>query len=316
MTQDSEKPLLSDYEVHYNEKEDALTPVRDEQPSETLLRATPANQCEHNRKFQKFQQFTLKIATPVSRKAVGLGCESFVPLPIDEECQKAARIIKSFSYAPRESTPPSHSEAAPHIVTIPPCVIASAVGLLVFTTGRVGFGHLSGSTGSGLLVVRQESGEWGTPVPVQAYSLGGGPLAFGAEVTDRVYVLNNRSALDLFRSARFELGPEVVLAAGPYGGGGGITFSGMPAEGKQDAGQAAQSTAPARCSCGKQHEGAFQGLRRSLAQPVYCYMRSRGLYAGLQAEGTVFVQHPDQSVPESSSAVFIDALKEAESISH
>src|SRR4051812_37104846 len=47
-----------------------------------------------------------------------------------------------------------------------------------------------------------------------------------AEVPDRVYVFKNRSALDMFKSARFELGPEVVLAAGPYGGGG-ITFSGM-----------------------------------------------------------------------------------------
>lgn len=175
---------------------------------------------------------------------------------------------------------------------------------------------MSASTGSGLLLVRRDSGEWGSPVPIRAYSLGGGPLAFGAEVSDRVYVLNSKSAIELFNNARFEIGGEVVLAAGPYGGGGGVTFSGIHTNTKRVDAPAVQPAPPtAPCACGRHRGGAFEGLRDSLGQPVYCYMRSRGLYAGLQAEGTVFVQHPVESVPEEDVAVLMSALKEAEGLS-
>lgn len=329
MIHDVEKPLLSDYQVQGDGK------VQDREITQHLHCnghfPDAGSRTEHNwtQKFQKFDKFAIKIATPISRKAVGLGCEPFVPLPIDQECQKAARIVKRFSYnlgkdtreplsadaTNHEEAPRSHTTSAtPHIVTIPPCVIADAVGLIIFTTGRLGAGHLSGSTGSGVLITRRDNREWGTPIPIQAYSLGGGPIAFGAEVTDRVYVLNNQSALDLFKNARFELGPEVVLAAGPYGGGGGVTFSGMSSNAQADQNGISQQGLSTGCSCGH-HKGAFQGLRKSLAQPVYCYMRSRGLYAGLQAEGTIFVQNPNQSAPKDAAAVLISALRDAEGAS-
>ncbi|KAH8660378.1 hypothetical protein BX600DRAFT_56401 [Xylariales sp. PMI_506] len=353
MAQAAEKPLLSDYEVLNDEKKDV--PEQNDSACQHCVSRGAA--LDRNPKFQKFSNIMMKIANPISRKSAGFGCEPFVPLPVDQECQKAARIIKSFSYrTPDQSAAETahqldanpNTAEAPHIVTIPPSVLASAAGLIIFTTGRLGFGNMSGSTGSGLLLARQDPeddggssggdsgskvtaavGQWGSPVPIQAYSLGAGPLAFGAEVSDRVYVLNSRSALDMFRSARFEIGPEVVLAAGPYGGGGGVTFSGMvPArespqqQQQQKSQQQQQSQQQPQRQHQHQHQhqqgqaGAFQGLRDSLGQPVYCYMRSRGLYAGLQAEGTVFVQHPDRHVPDKDAAVLIDALKEAEGLSY
>ena len=62
-----------------------------------------------------------------------------------------------------DAAPTGSIDASPHIVTIPPSAFASAVGIIVFTTGRLGLSQLSGSTGSGILITRRLQQEHTTP---------------------------------------------------------------------------------------------------------------------------------------------------------
>jgi len=48
---------------------------------------------------QRLEYLAQRVAIPLNRLAVKRGCESFVPTPMEEECAKAARIIRSFSYS-------------------------------------------------------------------------------------------------------------------------------------------------------------------------------------------------------------------------
>jgi len=253
-------------------------------------------------------------------------------------------------------------------VTIPPSAFASAVGIIVFTTGRLGLSHLSGSTGSGILITRRLQQDtaastsntltWNHPIAIQTHGVGYGPLAFGFDISDRVYLIRSRDTLNkLFNRGQFMVGPEVVLAAFKWGGGAGLTFSGslqevhksvkgagqrwshhcrrhrhnhpdeqghqaQPAiedplkaehhheEHKNDPENPWQATGapdekPAQST---DHPAAGSSApvetpnttaantpsnHQSNYPPIHCYMRSRGFYAGLQAEGTAFSERTE-----------------------
>ncbi|KAM7201296.1 hypothetical protein V8F33_003396 [Rhypophila sp. PSN 637] len=309
-------------------------------------------------KWQKrLEGLVHKAAIPLNSLATGRGCESFVPMSMKEECAKAARILRSFAYHPSFSDISSKS----HLITIPPSSIASAVGVVVFTTGRLGLSRLSGSAGSGLLITRQDQAQdndapaagWNYPLAIQTHGVGLGPLALGFDVSDRVYLIRSRETLDkIMNKGRFMVGPEVVLAVGKWGGGAGLTFSAsyhevrdsvengkkeviartrgliqkqeaqreyrgcehcqnchqhgegeITQDGKSDEPIKAadekpplinivqQPVEPADIPTASQTQTA-QGRGKTSGQaahpPIQCYMRSHGLYAGLQAEGTVF----------------------------
>jgi lipid-binding SYLF domain-containing protein len=367
----------------------------------------------------KMEQIVTKVATPINRQTARLGCESFTPSEIDKECEKAVRILKELSACeyqipvdtcipllasvsnsklsasaaaaqPMQQNVPSNpnDRQQPYFINIAPSVLSHAAAILIFTTARFGIGHLSGSTGSGLLLTRapaspstlddgtvvvpSQGGEWDRPVPVRTYSLGMGPLAFGADVSDRVYIFETRESLDMFMKARFLLGPEVTLAAGTYGGGAGVTFNGTFVEAWKNRRSArAQGENGGSCGCRCRHTVASETspllkedtkttvdekqtplidikadkagseppihppaysqnvtaaaapsqeagttqtsrFKDSLGKPVYCYTKSKGLYAGLQAEMTMFIVQPVATTPSGANETLAKVLREAE----
>ncbi|KAK3314453.1 hypothetical protein B0H66DRAFT_535368 [Apodospora peruviana] len=351
----------------------------------------------HQQKWQKLQTglefLSQKIAYPLNSAATNRGCESFVPLSMEEECAKAARILRSFS-----------SDQTNDNNTIPHSALSSAIGILIITTGRLGLSRLSGSTGSGVLLVRREdtdTGEWGLPAAIQTHGIGLGPINIGFAVSDRVYLIRTREAtLDLLDKKKgFTLGPEAVLAAGSWGtvGGAGMTFSGSlqgvaetimkrkeeMKRRKRERRQRkwakwAKWSGSCECQCNHHHHmaaaarGQVQseetqqygddgakfvdeksalllaeavivendhadwgdakvkeeevetkpaavpavntessrgsetkpGSGSAFDRPVHCYLRSYGLYAGLQAEGTIFTERADENARFYGTASF------------
>ncbi|KAK3348697.1 hypothetical protein B0T25DRAFT_458326 [Lasiosphaeria hispida] len=191
-----------------------------------------------------------KAAAPFNALANKMGSETFLPTTMDKECEKAARILRSFckdgiysdaapQTAPAQGAPQAAttastidkpSEAAkakkPRVLlTIPSKVIARAQGLAIFTTARAGF-QVSGATGSGILIARLPDGSWGPPSGIQVHSVGAG-FVIGIDIYDCVVVINTREALEAFTRTRMSLGSDLAVTAGPWGAGGALDF-GMP----------------------------------------------------------------------------------------
>lgn len=154
---------------------------------------------------------------------------------------------------PPPSGPKGSSKA---LVKIPQKAIATAAGLAIFTTFRTGL-HFSGAGGSGVLVARRPDGSWSPPSGFLVHTLGAG-LLVGLDIYDCVCVLRTPEAVAAFARARLSLGGEVGLVAGPVGAGAAVDAA------------VAKST-----------------------KPVWGYVKSRGFYAGVQADGTVVVARPD-----------------------
>jgi lipid-binding SYLF domain-containing protein len=118
---------------------------------------------------------------------------------------------------------------------------------------------VSGAGGSGVLIAKKEDGSWSPPSGILIHTLGVGFMA-GIDIYDCVCVINNREALKAFSKLRVSLGPEVSVVAGPVGAGGIVDTEIL-----------------------KDHK------------PVYSYMKSRGLYAGLQFDGTIIIERNDEN---------------------
>ncbi|KAI1204590.1 DUF500-domain-containing protein [Annulohypoxylon truncatum] len=218
---------------------------------------------------RKLYQWGIKAGVPINKLTNKLGSEAFWPTSMDKECDKAARILKSFCkdgfYAGgSEKEKSSNSNAnlggpsgKPKVlVKIPQAAIVNAKGLAIFTTFRTGF-HISGAGGSGLVVARLPDGRWSPPAGFLVHTLGAGLMA-GLDIYDCVCVLNTEAAVDAFAKPRVSLGGEIAVVAGPIGAGTSV-----------------------EAAVGKN------------VKPVWSYMKSRGLYGGVQVDGTVVVQRPD-----------------------
>ena len=118
---------------------------------------------------------------------------------------------------------------------------------------------VSGAGGSGVLVAKKENGSWSPPSGILIHTLGVGFMA-GIDIYDCVLVINSREALNAFSKVRVSLGGEVSLAAGPLGIGGNI-------------------------------ESELLKNRK----PVWTYMKSRGLYGGIQFDGTIVIERNDEN---------------------
>lgn len=131
------------------------------------------------------------------------------------------------------------------LLTIPSAVIHRAVGLAIFTTARAGF-HVSGATGSGVIVARLPDGSWSPPSGIQVHSIGAG-LMIGIDIYDCVVVINTKEALQAFTQTRMSLGSDLAIVAGPWGAGGSVDFA-TPAsskgKNKADAPEAQPTDAP------------------------------------------------------------------------
>ncbi|KAI0896402.1 DUF500-domain-containing protein [Annulohypoxylon nitens] len=216
---------------------------------------------------RKLYQWGIKAGVPINKLTNKLGSEAFWPTSMDKECDKAARILKSFckdGFYAGGSEKPSSSNASSGgpsgkpkvLVKIPQSAIVNAKGLAIFTTFRTGF-HISGAGGSGLVVARLPDGRWSPPAGFLVHTLGAGIMA-GLDIYDCVCVLNTEAAVNAFAKPRLSLGGEIAVVAGPVGAGTSL-----------------------EAAVGKS------------VKPVWSYMKSRGLYGGVQVDGTVIIQRPD-----------------------
>ena len=98
-----------------------------------------------------------------------------------------------------------------------------------------------------------------TPTGILIHTLGWGFIA-GADIYDCVCVINNDKGMEGFTRVRCTLGAEVAAAVGPLGG-------------------------------GSQLESEL--IKRQA--PVWAYTKGRGLYVGVQIDGTVIVQRPSEN---------------------
>jgi lipid-binding SYLF domain-containing protein len=153
---------------------------------------------------------------------------------------------------------------------IPRSVLRNARGLAIMTVVKAGF-IFSGKAGHGVVVARTGHG-WSGPSFIATGGAGFG-LQAGAEATDFVFVLNNNDAVRAFsRDGNVTLGVDASVAAGPVG---------------RNAEAAVTPTAA-----------------------IYTYSRSKGLFAGVSAEGAVIATQKDENAHYYRQPVrAIDILK-------
>jgi lipid-binding SYLF domain-containing protein len=130
--------------------------------------------------------------------------------------------------------------------------LKSAKGVLIFPQIlKAGF-FIGGSGGTGILMVRNEStGVWSEPA---FYTLGSVTfgLQIGGEATEVIMVATNQKGIDSLFASSVKLGGDVSVALGPVGGGakGGVAVPDVTAD-------------------------------------FVSFAKSKGLYAGLNLEGSV-----------------------------
>lgn len=232
-----------------------------------------------------------KLGVPVNKLTNKIGSEAFWPTGMEKECEKAARILKSFCSTSNRSTfdskPPTNnsiedgfmaeqqkdasqdpeakkrvqdgpSKPPKVLVKIPQKVIKNCVGLAIYTTMRSGL-WVSGAGGSGILIAKNGNGQWSPPSGILVHTLGVGFMA-GIDIYDCVIVINDRKALDAFSKLRVSLGGEISVVAGPVGSG-----------------------------------GIMESELLKSRKPLFAYMKSRGLYAGAQVDGTIIIERNDEN---------------------
>ncbi|KAH7238317.1 hypothetical protein BKA59DRAFT_403529 [Fusarium tricinctum] len=165
-----------------------------------------------------------RINTSAANASGRVQREAFWPATLDLECEKAARILKSFSAdgylvpldEEEDDTQSTASEPrSPKRVTkkIPKRIIQNAAGIAIFTCMRSGL-YMTGSGGSGILIARKSDGTWSPPSGIMLHTP---TLSFiiGVDVYDCVLVVNNLAALESLTKPRVTLGEDVGLTSGP-----------------------------------------------------------------------------------------------------
>ncbi|POS77843.1 DUF500 and UBA/TS-N domain-containing protein [Diaporthe helianthi] len=320
---------------------------------------------------QRFSAWGGKAATPFNMLANKLGSESFLPDTMEKESEKAARILRSFckdgiytnEQAPetveapttdadgKPTTAPAKPKKNRTLLTIPSKVINRAVGLAIFTTARAGF-HVSGATGSGVIVARLPDGSWSPPSGIQVHSVGAG-FMIGLDIYDCVVVINTREALEAFTKTRMSLGSDLAVVAGPWGAGGSVDFAAPQSQkGKGKAGDPATSpdvtkdaeakTASPPPAASEKHpdnadtaptvneptgdktsadtaerpqagkERKPSGFKQAIKQPTYSYVKSRGFYAGVQVDGTIVTERKDANAAFYGEPVGVQKILKGE----
>ncbi|KAI3573654.1 hypothetical protein IWW34DRAFT_855216 [Fusarium oxysporum f. sp. albedinis] len=218
-----------------------------------------------------------KLGGPLNRFSNQLGCEAWWPTGLAEECNKATRILTSFCknecYTEQLVTPGSQRpEGKPTVVVkIPTEVLQRCVGLAIFTTMRSGL-WMSGAGGSGVVVARKENGDWSPPSGIHVQTLGFGFMA-GIDIYDCVAVINTREALKAFSKFRFTLGGELSAVAGPLGVGGLLEI------------EVTQAT-----------------------KPIFTYMKSRGVYCGIQLDTTIIIERNNENARFYGEKIPVDEI--------
>lgn len=230
---------------------------------------------------QRMHELGTKAAEPINAMANKVGSQAFLPSTMDKECDKAANILLSFCEDGAQSQTPTRSRA---LLKIPPSVLKNAAGLAIFTAARAGL-QFSASTGSGILIARRDDGSWGAPSGIQVHTLGAG-FSAGADIYDCVCVINSREGVGQFARGRVSLGGEMAVVGGPVGVGGVVDVGAGRSE-KSEETQVPAGTGEKTATGEKQgHAAADYGP----FDPVFTYVKSRGLFAGIQVDGTVITE--------------------------
>jgi len=138
---------------------------------------------------------------------------------------------------------------------IPSTIIENAKGLVIMSVVKAGF-LFSGRVGFGLVVSKLSEGNWSAPSAIGTASFGAG-LQVGAEITDFVIILNNERAVNAFtHGGNVAVGGNLSVAAGPVG-------------------RNAEASGTATLAA------------------IYSYSKTKGLFAGISLEGTVFLERSD-----------------------
>ncbi|SPO34746.1 related to YSC84 - protein involved in the organization of the actin cytoskeleton [Pseudozyma flocculosa] len=243
--------------------------------------------------YKKVETGAWRALDPVgrwtNRTAGKFGAESFWPTEMDLECDKAARILRTFATKGAQvevdasqadvltdktaAVPPTqqpqvdakgkkikdphkydHKKTQKVLRRISPKVLSQAQGLAIFTVFRTGFGF-SGASGSGVVLSRLPDGSWSAPSGLLVHTIGWGFL-IGLDIYDVVIVLRSQKAVDAFKNPKISLGAELTVAAGPVGDGAMVET----------------------------------GVDRSAS---WSYIKSKGFYAGVQLDGTVVLKRDD-----------------------
>ncbi|KAI9677785.1 MAG: hypothetical protein M1822_008097 [Bathelium mastoideum] len=202
-----------------------------------------------------------RIGAPVNKLSNKLGAEAFWPTSLDKESDKAARILRSFcidGFMAEQGGRHGNEKKHKSLDRIPPEVIQNCKGLAIFTVMRAGL-HWSGAGGSGIIISKMPNGQWSPPSGILIHTLGWGFMA-GADIYDCVCVINNDRGMEGFTRVRCTIGGEVSAAVGPLGGG---------------------STVDSEV------------FKRQA--PLWTYTKSKGLYVGVQVDGTVVVERTSEN---------------------
>jgi SH3 domain-containing YSC84-like protein 1 len=119
----------------------------------------------------------------------------------------------------------------------------------------VGFG---GSHGKGVATCRTESGSWSAPAPITITG-GSWGLQLGGQAVDLVMIVTNEDGMQHLLSSKFKLGADASAAAGPVG---------------RDAGA---------------------DTDWKMRAEVLTYSRARGIFAGVDLNGSVVTQDKDET---------------------
>lgn len=163
-----------------------------------------------------------------------------------EKVEDATEVLEAIALIPEEGIPPVLLRQAQAIAVIP------SVVKLGFTMG--------GRYGKGIMMGRDEKGEWGLPFFVNLF---GGSFGWqiGIQSTDVILVFKTRKGFHSIKTGKFTLGVDGSIAAGPVG----------------------------------RHLEAATDIQ--LKSEIYSYSRNRGLFAGVAFEGGIL--HADQKTTEA-----------------
>jgi lipid-binding SYLF domain-containing protein len=149
--------------------------------------------------------------------------------------------------------------------SIPQSILAGAKCVVVIPSFKKGAFVVGGQYGQGVATCRTPRG-WSSPVFVQ---LAGGSFGFqiGGQATDLILVAMNEDGLQHMLTNKFKIGGDAAASAGPVG------------------------------------RNAQAGTDWKLNAEFLTYSRSKGLFAGIDLDGTVLSQNSDDTRSEYGSDV-------------
>lgn len=140
--------------------------------------------------------------------------------------------------------------------SVPSGILAKAACVVVIPSYKKGAFLVGAQYGQGVATCRTQSGKWSAPVCVQ---LTGGSFGFqaGGQATDLMLIAMNQQGLQQMLKNKVKLGADAAAAAGPVG------------------------------------RNAQAGTDWKLNAEFLSYSRSKGLFAGIDLDGTVLSQNQD-----------------------